>query len=123
MSPRARLPLLALLAFVGLAIALAATQPTRVVAEVAAPLEPAPVVAEPISAEQFVGPSAPPLVETQRVIAEGDTITELLDSLGLPASDILGAAKAQKLDLGRIRAGRALTLWRRTATDRVALVA
>jgi murein DD-endopeptidase MepM/ murein hydrolase activator NlpD len=123
MSPRARLPLLVLLALVGLAIAVAATQPTRVVAEVAAPPEPTPAQPEPIPADAFVGADAPPLVETQRVIAEGDTITALLDSLGLPASDILGAARAAKLDLDHIRAGRVLTLWRRTATDRIALIA
>jgi murein DD-endopeptidase MepM/ murein hydrolase activator NlpD len=78
---------------------------------------------EPVSAEAFVGPRAPPLVETQRTIAAGDTITELLDALGLPPSDILAAARTAKLDLGRIRAGRALTLWRRTETDRVAMIA
>jgi murein DD-endopeptidase MepM/ murein hydrolase activator NlpD len=123
MSERLRLPLLALLAFVGLVIALAATQPTRVVAEVAAPLEPATALPEPIAAEDFVGPTAPLLLDTQRVIAEGDTITELLDSLGLPASDILAAARAAKLDLDHIRAGRTLTLWRRTDTGSIALLA
>src|SRR5215218_5446169 len=109
MRERLRLPLLALLAFVGLVIALAATQPTRVVAEVAAPVEPATALPEPIAAEDFVGPSAPALLDTQRVIVEGDTITALLDSLGLPASDILAAARAAKLDLDHIRAGRTLT--------------
>ncbi len=123
MSPRARLPLLALLAFLGLAIAVAATQPTRVVAEVSAPVEVAAVRPDPISADELVGPRAPPLVETERMIAEGDTITELLDSLGLPSSDILAAARAAELDLGRIRAGRSLRLWRRPETDRVALIA
>jgi len=123
MSPRARLPLLALVALSGLAIAVAATQPTRVVAEVAAPPEVVASAPAPVSADQFVGPAAPPLVETQRPIAEGDTITALLDSLGLPSSEILAAARGAKLDLGRIRAGRALTLWRRSATDRVAMVA
>jgi murein DD-endopeptidase MepM/ murein hydrolase activator NlpD len=123
MSPRARLPLLALVALSGLAIAVAATQPTRVVAEVAAPPDVVASAPAPVSADQFVGPAAPPLVETQRLIAEGDTITALLDALGLPSSEILAAARGAKLDLGRIRAGRALTLWRRSATDRVAMVA
>ena len=123
MSPRKRLPLLALLASGGVALAVAATQPTRVVAEVAEPLEVAPPRPEPISADAFVGPPAPLLVETQRVIAEGDTITALLDSLGLPASDILAAARGAEIDLGHIRAGRALTLWRRTETGGIALLA
>jgi murein DD-endopeptidase MepM/ murein hydrolase activator NlpD len=121
MNPR--LPLLVVVAFVGVALAVAATRPGPVVAEVAPPIALAAMVPEPIAVEDLVGPRAPPLVETQRAIAEGDTITELLDSLGLPATDILAAARAAKLDLGRIRAGRSLTLWRRVENDRVVLLA
>ncbi len=122
MSGRLRLPLLGLLAIVGVALAVSATHPGRVVAEVAPPVA---VMAAPapVTVDEVVGPLAPPLVETQRVIAEGDTITELLGSLGLPAADILAAAKRAKLDLGHIRAGRALSSWRRIEDDRVVLLA
>jgi murein DD-endopeptidase MepM/ murein hydrolase activator NlpD len=116
------LALVGLIAVAGVALAVAETRPVRSVAAVL-PLPPPQHRLEAVAPDAFVGPAAPALVELDRRIVEGDTITELLGGLGLPSADLLAAAKLAKLDLGRIRAGRALTFWRRTATNEVAFVA